>query len=291
MNSGLRIRGLALLAGALLLIVARGVAAQSAPGRIEFLARVAPTGGRPEPVRQLTFSLLRKSLEDIREDALQSAPAPELAKFIDGLSVSPELKAWMKKHGTVQLAGADFTKSLTGDDIVDIPELYDAFVKRNLGFKGVAFPDPKFKEKDREANPQKYEQQKEEFKAALKKFIEAVPESTQGFDADLMDINPYLKWQTLGRDHDRLLAARISELAQGPYLAAQTDTDLDGYGSFSRVAPGNYWITILGEDAMSGDVRLRWDVPVFVRAGQTARVELSNFNAMKPDITALNSTN
>ena len=291
MNSGLRIRGLALLAAALLLLAARGVEAQSAPGRIEFLARVAPTGGRPEPVRQLTFSLLRKSLQDIREEALQSAPAPDLAKFIDSLKVSPELKAWMKKHDTVQLAGEDFTKSLTGDDIVDIPEFYDAYVKRNLGFKGVAFPDPKFKEKDRETNPQKYEQQKQEFKTALKKFIDTVPETTQGFDADLMDINPYVKWQAINRDHDRLLAARVSELAQSHYRAAQTDTDLDGHGSFSGIAPGKYWLTILGEEAISGDVRLRWDVLVSLRAGETARVELSNLNAMKPDITALNSTN
>ena len=291
MKAKLRICGLTLIAGTLLIPGACGVAAQSSFGRIEFLARVAPTGGRPEPVRQLMFSLLRKSLEDIGAEALLSAPAPDLDKFIDGLKVSPELKGWMKKHGTVQLAGADFTKSLTGDDIVDIPEFYDAYVKRNLGFKGVAFPDPKFKEKDREANPQKYEQQREEFKAALRKFIDATPETTQGFDADLMDINPYLKWQALTRDHDRLLAVRISELAQNRYLAAQSDTDLDGRGHFSGVAPGNYWITILGQEAMSGDVRLRWNVPVSVRRGETARVELSNLNAIKPDISALNSSN
>ena len=61
------------------------LAAQST-GRIEFMALVTPTGGQPEPVRQLTFYLLRKSVEDIRAEALQTAPAPALDKFIDGLS-------------------------------------------------------------------------------------------------------------------------------------------------------------------------------------------------------------
>jgi len=283
------IRGLALLAAPLLLLVAQGVAAQSAPGRVEFLARVAPTGSRPEPVRQLTFSLLRKSLEDIRAEALVSAPAPDLDNFIDGLKLSPELKAWMKKHGTVQLAGTDFIKSLTSDAIIDIPEFYDAYVTRNLGFKGVAFPSPKFKEKDREANPEKYEQAKQEFRAALKKFIDATPETVQSFDADLANINPYLKWQAVNRDQDRLLETRISDLAHSRYLAAQTDTDLDGRGAFARIVPGNYWIAMVDGDAISGDVRLRWDVPVSVRSGETTRVELSNVNAMKSNTMAQNS--
>ncbi len=51
------------------------LAAQST-GSMEFTAQVAPTDGRPEPVRQLTFYLLRKSLEDIRQEALQLEPAP-----------------------------------------------------------------------------------------------------------------------------------------------------------------------------------------------------------------------
>src|SRR6476659_259325 len=42
-------------------------------GRIEFTARVAPSAGQAEPVRQLTFYLLRKSMEDIRAEAAQSA--------------------------------------------------------------------------------------------------------------------------------------------------------------------------------------------------------------------------
>ena len=90
-----------------------------ATGAVEFSAEVAPTGGRPEPVRQLTFYLLSKSLDGIRAEAAQLEPAPDLDKFVDGLTVSPELKSWMKKHHSVQLSGTDFTKSLTPDEIID----------------------------------------------------------------------------------------------------------------------------------------------------------------------------
>jgi hypothetical protein len=81
---------MALFIGSLTILLPARLAGQST-GRIEFTARVAPTGGRPEPVRQLTFYLLRKSLEDIRAEALQMAPAPDMDKFIDALTVSPEL--------------------------------------------------------------------------------------------------------------------------------------------------------------------------------------------------------
>src|SRR5258708_30329793 len=106
----------------MLRVAAPGWLAAQATGSVEFTAQVSATDGRPEPVRQLTFYLLRKSLDDIRQEALQLEPPPDLDKFIDGLAVSPKLKAWMKKNHTVQLAGTDFAKSLTADDVVDIPE-------------------------------------------------------------------------------------------------------------------------------------------------------------------------
>ena len=67
----------ALLIGSLMFVLPAHLAAQ-ATGRIEFVALVSPTGGQPEPVRQLTFYLLRKSVEDIRTEAAQTAPAPAL---------------------------------------------------------------------------------------------------------------------------------------------------------------------------------------------------------------------
>jgi hypothetical protein len=40
--------------------------------------------------------------------------------------------------------------------------------------------------------------------------------------------------------------------------------------------------------AISGDVHLRWDFPVTVRAGESTHVELSNLNAVKTYSTAQN---
>jgi hypothetical protein len=284
------IRAMALFVGSLMILLPAGLAAQST-GRIEFTARVSPTGGRPEPVRQLTFYLLRKSLEDIRAEALQSAPAPDLDNFIDALSVSPELKAWMKKHHSVQLSGGDFIKGLSPEDIMNIPEYFKAYMARNVGFKGVGFPEPKFKEKDRDSNPEKYNQQKEQYLAAIRKFVAAVPESVTGIDLDLNDIDPYPKWDVLVHKQRRLQDTHAFELAQERYLVAQSDTDLDGRGSFAGIAAGNYWIGMLGAEAISGDVRLHWDLPVTVRQGETSRIELSNLNASRPSIEAQNSTN
>jgi hypothetical protein len=283
--------GIALFLGSLVVLFPARLASQST-GRVEFVALVAPTGGQPEPVRQMTFYLLRKSLEDIRaEAASQSAPAAELDKFIDGLDVSPELKAWMIKHRTVRLSGDDFTKGLTVQDIVEVPEFFKAYMTHNMAFRGVGFPDPKFKEKDAASNPEKYKAQKEEYEAAVRKFISASPDTIKGIDLELLDLNPNTKWLALEGKQQERLEARTYRLAQERYLVAHTDTDLDGRGSFAGIAPGKYWIGMIGTEAISGDVRVRWDFPVTVRQGETARIELSNLNAARPNTTEQNSDN
>ncbi len=281
---------MALFIGSLFILLPAHVAGQST-GRIEFTASVAPTGGQPEPVRQLTFYLLRKSIEDIRTEALQSTPATVLDKFIDGLSVSPELKSWMTKHHSVRLSGEDFTKSLSPEDIVGIPEYFKAYMQHNEAYRGVGFPEPKFKGKDLDANPDKYKDQKEEYEAAVRKFISAAPDTKKGMDLELIDLNPYAKWESLEGKQRQLLETRAFRLAQERYIVEHTDTDLDGHGHFAGIAPGSYWIAMMGTEAISGDVRLHWDVPVGVRQGETARVELSNLNAVRSDTTAQNSDN
>jgi hypothetical protein len=284
------LRAIVLIGGSLTILFPACLAAQST-GRIEFTAQVAPTGGRPEPVRQLTFYLLRKSLEDIRAEALQLAPPPDMDKFIDALDVSPELKSWMKKHHSVQLSGENFTKSLTAEDILDIPEFSKAYMAHNEAYRGAGFPEPKFRKKDLTANPEKYKDQKEEYEAAVRKFIASSPDSKKGMDLELIDLNPAAKWEsTEGTQRQRAEESAL-RLAEERYLVAHTDTDLDGQASFAGVAPGNYWIGMLGAEAISGDVHLRWDFPVTVRRGETSRVELSNLNASKPNIEAHNSKN
>jgi hypothetical protein len=277
----LQLRGAALAFGLLVAAMPWYLPAQSA-GAIDFTAEVAPTGGRPEPVRQMTFYALRKSLEAIRQEVALTEPAPDFGKFVDDLPVSPELKAWMKKNHTVQLSGTDFVKSLTAADIVDVPEYFDAFVSRNSGLGALGFPKPKFNEKDRTVNPEKYNREKEEYKAALRKFIDAMPESVYGLDTDLGDLNPYPKWAQLQVKQRRRLERRTLELAQKRYLAAQTDTNLDGRGLFQGLAPGDYWINSLGTPAAAGDVRLLWNVHVTVQPGETTRLALTNLNAAEP---------
>jgi len=281
---------MALFIGSLFILLPAHVAGQSS-GRIEFTASVAPTGGQPEPVRQLTFYLLRKSIEDIRTEALQSTPATVLDKFIDGLSVSPELKSWMTKHHSVRLSGEDFTKSLSPEDIVGIPEYFKAYMQHNEAYRGVGFPEPKFKGKDLDANPDKYKDQKEEYESAVRKFIATAPDSIKGMDLELLEINPYSKWRSLGDKQRQKLDAQAFRLAEERYVIAHTDTDLEGHGSFAGIDPGRYWIAMLGTEAISGDVRLRWDFPVTVRQGETARVELSNLNAVRSSTAVLNSDN
>jgi hypothetical protein len=236
----------------------------------------------------LTFYLLRKSLDDIRQEALQLEPPPDLDQFIDSLTVSPKLKEWMKKNHTAQLNGPHLAKSLSADDVVDIPEFYNAYMLRNSGYEGAGFPKPKFKLKDEVSNPSKFIEQKAEYKEAVRKYVGMTPESIQGIETKLFDVDPSVKWELITAEHRRRLEKRTLDLAQTRYLVAQADTDLDGRGRFAGLAPGSYWINMLGMQAISGDVHLRWDVPVAVRAGESVRVELSNLNALKPYSAAQN---
>ncbi len=251
-------------------------------GSIEFVARVTPTGGRPEPVRQLTFYLLRKSLADIQKEVEETEPKPDLDKFIESLEVSKELKAWMRSKRSVELAGTDFIRRLKADDLLDVPELYDAYMKRNAGVVSIGFPTPKYRKHDREQNPQKYEKLRQEYREALGKFIENNPQSVDGIEVHLDAINPAQRWVQQESELRRRIRQRTLLLAQTRYLAAKADTDLDGRGSLTGVPPGEYWLGTLETDAVAGDARLRWDVPVTLRAGQAMRLELSNLNAIEP---------
>lgn len=250
-----------------------------AMGAVEFTAMVKPTAGRPEPVREMTFYALRKSLDDIRQEAERTDPAPDLDKYVDSLSVSPEMKAWMKKHHTVQLFGPDFISSLTAAAIVNVPEFFDAYLARNSTLTPLGFPKPKFKTEERKKNPEKYKQEKREYQKELRKFISEMPESVQGLDGDLNGLNPYPKWARMVSEQRQSLESRTLDLAQLRYLAGQTDTNLDGHGLFQNLPPGDYWITSLATPAEAGDVRLLWDVHVTVRPGQTTRLALTNLNA------------
>lgn len=260
---------------------------QAAPtGSVEFVASVTPTDGRPQPVRQFTFYLLRRSLADLHAEVQAADPPPQLDAFIDALTVSPELKAWMKTNQSVELAGSDFTHKLTPEAILDVPEFMKAYVTYNSGLPDSGFPEPKYHEGDLQKDPDKYALELKEYRAAVLHFAVTNPTSKDGMDAELTDLNASQKWYALvAAERDRV-EKRTLRLAQTEYLAAQTDSDLDGRGSMSAVPPGDYWLGTLSAVAQAGDIRQAWDVEIPVRAGQTTDIQLTNLNATAPVMPA-----
>ena len=248
-------------------------------GTIEFVARVTPASGRSEPVLRQTFFLLRKSFADIRKEAEETEPKPQLDKFVDGLDISKELKAWMKRTHSTQLSGEEFRRLLKPDDVIDVTEFMNAYILDNSVNVDVGFPRPKYREKDKTANPERYERDRKAYLEQVRAYLKKNPNSIEGIEIHLAEMDPTPLWNRELESWRKRAHERSFELAQTSHLAAKTDTDLEGRGTF-RAAPGTYWISSLEREAMAGEVRLSWDVPVLVQAGQVTRLELSNINAV-----------
>jgi hypothetical protein len=250
--------------------------AQSATGSLEFSAHITPTAARPEPVRQFTFYILNKSYTDIVKEAEEKDPVPPRDQFIDSLKVSPELKTWLKGHDTLDLTEPDLDKLLTPDDIMNVPEFLLAYQRSNSGGVTSGIPRPKYTDALREKDPQKYEKLKQDYIGALKKFIRMHPETVSGVELELDGVNPQRKWAAIQNERHKRVQRTAPDIAQLKFLAAKADTDLEGHATVGGLPPGNYWISSLNLDANAGDMRVRWDVPVKIEAGQTTRIELSN---------------
>jgi len=253
--------------------------AQSANGTLDFTARVTPTAAKPEPVRDFTFYVLTKSYNEIVKEIDERDGPPAREKFIDGLKISPELRAWLQKHDVIDITLPGVDKLFTPDDVLHVPEFLLAYQRSNSGGVTDGIPVPKYKEADKTENPVRYEKQHQEYLSALKKFITARPETMSGMELELDGVNPARKWAEVQNTHRRRVQQLAPAEAQTKYLAAKIDTDLDGHASITGLVPGNYWISTLALTASAGDARLRWDVPVKLAAGQTLRIELTNLNA------------
>jgi hypothetical protein len=251
---------------------------QGATGTLNLTARIAPTGARPEPVRQFTFYILTKSYADILKEAAEQFPLAERDEFISNLKISPELKAWMKQHGVIDLTAPDIDKLITPDDVMNIPEFFAGYERSNSGGVTAGLPMPKYKEADAEANPAKYFKLKQDYMSATKKFVESHPSTISGMETELGAVNPKYKWDKALQEHNQKVAQLAPDLAQTKYMAAKGDTDLDGHLVIKGLPPGNYWVSSLGLDAASGDRRLIWDVPVTVQSGAPTQLILSNLN-------------
>jgi len=247
-------------------------------GRLEFVIRVTPVSGRSEPARGLTVFLLTKSFREIRREADEKTPAPDMNAFIDGLKFSPEMKEWMKKNHTVTIVGDEFRSRVIPDDLFRVPELLDAYVNSNMSGLNQGFPQPKYNSEDRTLNPKKYEANRKAYEVQLRKYLALHPDSKDGMDTILGQVDPTTGWGTELAHRRERVRARALETAQSDYAASKTDTNLDGRGAFEAAA-GAYWLSTLEGEALGGDLHLRWDVSVEVHAGTVTNVELTNLNA------------
>jgi hypothetical protein len=258
-----------------------GAGAQTANtnGTLEIAARITPTSARPEPVRQFTFYLLTKSYGEIAKEIDEAEKLPTREQFIDDLKVSKELKEWLKAHDILDLTMPGMDKAVTPEDIIHTPEFLLAYQRSNSGGVTTGIPKPKYTEAEKTEKPERYEKQKQEYLASLRKFIIAHPETVSGIELELDAVNPQKKWVRIQSEHAKRVLRLAPDVAQTKYLAAKADTDLDGRAAFSGLTPGNYWISTLNLDAAAGDTRLRWDAEVTIRPGHATRIELTNLNA------------
>ena len=169
--------------GATFVLVAL-LAAQTGTGAIDLYAGITPTAARPEPVRQFAFFVLTRSYASVVKEVEGQDVLPSRDQFIDALKASPELKTWLKAHGVLDLTSTDLDKTLSTDDIMNVPEFFAAYQRSNSGGVTKGIPLPKYRDSDKEANPERYQKQKEEFLAATRKFIETHPSTVQGIELE-----------------------------------------------------------------------------------------------------------
>ena len=272
-------RKLLILAGIFLLAAGWRAKAQAGTGSLEFTALVTPTAAKAEPARDFTFYLLTKSYGEIVKQLDDRDAPPSREKFIDELKVSPELREWLHKHDVMDITLPGVDKLMTPEDVLHVPEFLLAYQRSNSGGVTNGIPKPKYRDADKTDNPDRYAKQQQEYMTALKKFIQARPETIAGMELELDGVNPARQWAALQNAQRRRVQQLAPVEAQTKYLAAKADTDLDGRGRVGGIPAGNYWISSMGLSAAAGDVRLQWDVPVRIEAGRTIRIELTNLNA------------
>ncbi|HUO35235.1 MAG TPA: hypothetical protein VMU43_09610 [Candidatus Acidoferrum sp.] len=263
--------------------VAAAPSAAAQGATIVFQAQGTPSSGIPEPVRGFPICLLRKSFADIHKEATIAYPLPDMAAFVDKLDVSPELKTWMKKNDTVILSGEDFLHLIKPADVINVPEFYKAYMNHNADDQSLSnFPKLKVKPSEKKKHPEKYAKAEDDFHQALQKYITDNPQTLDGMDAELTTVDPGAKWKDQEAKRIPQIDRYALELARSKYFAGQVETNLQGRGEFSGLPAGTYWVSSLNVHATVGDAWLRWDVPVTVGPGQTARVLLSNADSLSP---------
>lgn len=268
------------LSDALLGLSARTSFAQAQTASISFTVQITPSAGLAEPVRGLPFFLLRKSFSAIQAEAEASVPQPSMDKFIDTLKLSKELIAWMHKNHTVTLTGEEFAKNLTPQEIINVPEFWQAFYQINAGSRAFGFPMPKYDDRDKIRKPAKYQHEVDDYHARVTKYIEQNPDSKAEMDQELASTDPSPQWNDKLAERKSQIHRMALDWAQSRYFVAQTQTDLNGHAGFANVSPGIYWLSSLNIYGQIGDTREKWDTQIEVGAGDAKQVILSNYNAV-----------
>jgi len=268
------------LAAFFCLASARAVFAQEQTASINFTVQITPSAGIAEPVRGLPVYLLRKSFESMLEEAQGNIPKPDMDKFIDNQKLSKELIAWMHKNHTVTLSGDEFAKNLTPQELINIPEFWQAYFQINAGSKAFGFPLPKYDDRDQTRNPAKYQREVDDYHARVTKYIQQNPDSKQEMNEELDSIDPSHQWKDKIAERDNSIRRMALDWAQSRYLVAQIQTDMNGRAEFTGLPAGTFWISTLDIYGQAGDTREKWDTPVSVRAGGATQAVLSNYNAV-----------
>src|SRR5215470_13441054 len=151
--------------------------AQNPNGALDFTARVTPTAAKPEPVRDFTFYVLTKSYDEIVKEIDERDGPPVRDKFIDDLKISPELRAWLRKHDVMDLTLPGVDKLFTPDDVLHVPEFLLAYQRSNSGGVTSGIPVPKYSETNKTENHARYEKQHQEYLSSIKKFIAGHPKT------------------------------------------------------------------------------------------------------------------
>ena len=277
---GLGISFVLVLSAVFSLASARTTSAQAQTASVSFTVEITPSAGIAEPVRGLPVYLLRKSFESMLAEAQGDVPRPDMDKFIDSQKLSKELIAWMHKNHTLTLSGEEFAKNLTPQEIINIPEFWQAYFQINAGSKAFGFPLPKYDDRDQTRNPAKYQREVDDYHARVMKYIEQNPDSKLEMDEELDSIDPSHQWKDKIGERSNAIHRMALDWAQSRYFVRQAQTYLNGRADFTGLPAGTFWISTLDIYGQAGDTREKWDTPVSVRNGTATQVALSNYNAV-----------
>ena len=121
----------------------------------------------------------------------------------------------------------------------------------------------------------------------IRHYIEQPPQSVDGIDLNLAEIDPGPKWNALlGRRTIRKFIAGLSTW-HSPNIWSHARNRTFKDKDFCAMCHQETIGSALDVAADVGDAQ-RWDVPVTVQPGQTEYVSLSNVNSVQPSRTPHN---